>query len=256
MPVYLKQFSAKPNVGDAIGSRIVERITGRRTSIVGELPLPFPNLIGVGSIAHWADERSVLWGCGLIAEHLDVRRPAEVLALRGTLTRDSLTRRGIRCSDLIGDIGLLLPDLIAPSVAVHPIGLVPHYVDRESAFVADCERQGVPIVDVRASPETYVEQLTSCRRIVSSSLHGVVLAHAYGIDAVWVKLSDRVHGDGFKFFDYYSSLGLKRADVLMMSPENRTIEQMADACHRPDALPDRRLLWQALAQRISTLDVE
>jgi pyruvyltransferase len=253
--VYLKQFSDTPNAGDAIGSRIVEAVTGRATRIVGEAPLSVPNLIGIGSIAHWADEYSWLWGCGLVNEHIEVRAPAEVLAVRGRLTRDGLTRRGIRCGDLLGDVGLLLPDLIAPSQPRHPVGLVPHYVDSDSAFVKDCLRAGVPVVNVSASLEQYVEQLTSCRRILSSSLHGIVFAHAYGIDAAWVKISDRVHGDGFKFYDYYSSLGVESSDVRALSPLDSTIEKMSESCWRPDALPDRISLGQSLVQRISEIDV-
>jgi pyruvyltransferase len=253
--IHLKQFSDTRNVGDQIGSRIVESITGRAVRVVGEAPLPVPNLIGVGSIAHWSDEHSILWGCGLIAAHLGVRPPAEVLAVRGALTRDHLIARGIRCGDLLGDVGLLLPELIAPSVPVHPVGLAPHYVDGDSDFVEFCRREGVPIIDVRRSPEAFVEQLTSCCRIVSSSLHGVILAHAYGIEAAWVRISDRVHGNGFKFLDYYSSLGINPRDVPMLSPGDRTIEQMADACWRPDTLPDRAALRQALLQRAAELDL-
>jgi pyruvyltransferase len=223
--------------------------------IVGEAPLPVPNLIGIGSIAHWSDEHSVLWGCGLIAADLPYRAPAEVLAVRGKLTRDDLTSRGVRCPDVLGDVGLLLPDLIVPSPARHPVGLVPHYVDRASKFVERCRRDGVPLVDVHATPEVYVDQLTSCRRIVSSSLHGIVIAHAYGIEAVWVKISDRVHGDGFKFFDYYSSLGIAIRDVPTMVPGVHSVGEMADACWLPDTLPDRMMLREVLERKTLELDV-
>ena len=255
LTIYLKQFSETPNVGDAIGSRIVESITGRRVCIVGEDPIAVPNLIGIGSIVHWSDERSMLWGCGLIAGKLAFRAPAEVLAVRGKLTREALTARGIGCGDVLGDVGWLLPELIAPSRGVHPVGLVPHYVDRDAKFVAACRREGIPIVDVQASPERYVDQLTSCRRIVSSSLHGIVIAHAYGIAAAWVQISDRVHGDGFKFFDYYTSLGLAPRDVAALSPAQHSIGHIADACWRPDALPDLVSLRQSLERKIVELDV-
>ena len=233
----------------------MEAITRRPIRIVGQEPLPVRNLIGIGSIVHWSDEHSVLWGCGLIAENLDFRAPAEVLAVRGKLTRENLTARGIPCGDLLGDIGLLLPDFIAPATAVHPVGLVPHYVDSESEFVKRCRFDGVSVIDVHGTPESYVEQLTSCKRIVSSSLHGIVLAHAYGIEAVWVKISDRVHGDGFKFRDYYSSLDADAGDVQMMSPHYHTLGQMADACWRPRVLPDRAALREALERCVSKLDV-
>ncbi len=253
MSIRLKQFTQTYNVGDVIGARIVKAITGREVRIVGEAPQPAPNLIGIGSIAHWADEFSVLWGCGLVAEHLGIHPPARVLALRGELTRDILTRRGIRCSDVLGDVGLLLPDLIAPSPPEHAVGLVPHYVDRDGDFVASCRSMGIPIVDVFAAPEVYVAQLTACRRILSSSLHGLILAHAYGIEAAWVKISDRVHGEGFKFYDYYSSLGVGRHDVSMLLPGD-SWDRMLESCWKPDQLPDRARLRQALVERVSELD--
>ena len=254
MSITLKQFTETANVGDAIGSRIVEAITGRTVRIVGEEPQTVPNLIGIGSIAHWSDPNSVLWGCGLIAAHLEVRAPAAVLAVRGKLTRDELSARGIRCGDLLGDAGLLLPDLIPPAAAVHDLGLVPHYVDRDDDFVASARSTGIPIVDVLASPEDYVAQLTSCRRILSSSLHGVVFAHAYGIEAAWVRISDRVHGDGFKFYDYYSSLGVAASDVPALWPAIR-LERMTEACWRPDTLPDRDTLRRVLVDNAARLDV-
>lgn len=255
MAIYLKQFTETPNAGDSVGARIVEMIAKREVRISGEAPLGVPNLIGIGSIAHWSDRHSVLWGCGLIAEHLDVVPPAEVLALRGKLTRDNLVARGIRCGELLGDVGLLLPELFAPAPRAHDIGLVPHYVDRDDPFVDAARRQGVRIVDVCAAPEDYVRELTSCRRILSSSLHGIVFAHAYGIEAAWVRLSDRVHGAGFKFFDYYSSLGVDARDVEMLSARSATLEQMAAKCSRPGVLPDTAALRRALEACASRLDV-
>ncbi len=236
-----------PNVGDALGALIVEHVTGSAPAIVGEAPLDVPNLIAGGSIAHWADANSTLWGCGLIAEDLAVRAPARVLALRGPHTRDALVRRGIRCADLLGDAALLAPQIIAPADALHPVGVVPHYVDRDTPFVARCRREGIPVLDVSEPPERFVRALTSCARIISSSLHGVVLAHAYGRDALWLQLSERVHGGGFKFFDYYASCGIARRDVPAVDAA-LPIARIAERSWRPATLPDAGALRSALAE--------
>jgi pyruvyltransferase len=253
MTIYLKQFSEVPNVGDVLGATIVRAIANRPVVTIGEASCDRPNLIALGSIAHWADERSVLWGCGLINDWIEPRaNPAAVLALRGRLTRDRLTARGIVCPDVLGDVGLLLPRFVPPALTRrHRVGIVPHYADRESAFVAECRQLGIPIVDSLGDPDRYVELLTSCQLILSSSLHGIVFAHAYGIPAAWVQISQEVHGHGFKFFDYYSSLDVRRQDVLACDPRVDSLERMIAQCWLPECLPDTAALHAALLDNLA-----
>ena len=58
-----------------------------------------------------------------------------------------------------------------------------------------------------------IDEILKCNKIVSSSLHGIVLAEAYGIPAKWEKYSDDVLGNGFKFRDYLSGTGRTLKDV-------------------------------------------
>ena len=55
--------------------------------------------------------------------------------------------------------------------------------------------------------KSVIDEITSCMRIVSSSLHGIIVAHAYGIPALWVQ-NNYVDTDGFKFYDYFSSVDI------------------------------------------------
>lgn len=253
--IAVKLFTDVPNVGDAVGARIIENIVRRGVRIIGEASSPFPNIIGIGSIAHWADRNSTLWGCGLISDRIQLSEtPARVLALRGYLTHDILSARGIRCGNVIADPGLLLPDLIAPSTPRFDVGIVPHYVDRDSVFVERCRQEGIPVIDVFASPEEYVDLLTSCRRILSSSLHGIIFAHAYGIKAAWVRISDNVYGDGFKFRDYYSSLGIRPSDIPMTVPGQDTMDEMIGTCGSAGTLPNRDALRAALVEFVASVD--
>ena len=86
------------------------------------------------------------------------------------------------------------------------IGLVPHYVDQYRAFHRYSDKANV--IDVFQPIECVIEEINSCERIFSSSLHGIILAHAYGVPATWVKISDSMGGDGTKFRDYFASVGM------------------------------------------------
>src|SRR4051794_21596163 len=104
MTIYLKQFTDCTNAGDVASLAITSHITGDDVRVIGEMPFDKPNLIAIGSILHWADPHSVIWGSGLIAE--DVRLPAapkKILAVRGHLTRRQLERQGITCHAVFGD---------------------------------------------------------------------------------------------------------------------------------------------------------
>jgi pyruvyltransferase len=198
----------------------------------------------------------VLWGCGMLDEHHPPpHEPAAVLAVRGRLTQDLLTRRGVRCGDVVCDVGFLLPELLPPSDRTEPLGVVPHYVDRGSRFVARLAREGAVVIDPALPPEDYVARLTSCERILSSSLHGLILAHAYDTPAAWVRVSGRVYGHGFKFFDYYSSVGVGRREVPPLSSRRHSIERMLETCWKPPTLPDAAGLRAALTPAVAALDV-
>ncbi len=55
--------------------------------------------------------------------------------------------------------------------------------------------------------ENVINNILSCQYILSSSLHGLIVSHAYGIPAIYFK-KGYIFGDGSKFIDYFQSVDI------------------------------------------------
>ncbi len=214
--VTLKCFQKFPNVGDQFSVLVARKYFSPVVTTVGKGVLVTPNLMLVGSILEWADDRTYICGAGLISSEGRLNyHPASVQCVRGPLTAHFLHCQGISTPRSYGDPGVLAPRFFAPERSeVYDIGVVPHYVDINSKWLDKCRKEGVRILDPRSPLGDFFSALQECKVVLSSSLHGLIFAHAYGIPALWIEISDRVIGGGFKFFDYYLSIGISPDQVI------------------------------------------
>ena len=158
-----------------------------------------------------------VWGTGLMYPYKPAEqkfvRPLVIHAVRGEITRRTVSDilgRKINCA--IGDPGILASRVIPAEKKEYDLGIIPHFADLELP-VFEKMRKHYPnsvIIDVRAEPEKVIKQISSCRRTISTSLHGLVISDSYGIPNCWCEASDNVLGNGFKFHDYFSSFGTDR----------------------------------------------
>jgi len=205
------------NFGDAVSPRIVKALSKQR---IHKLKAgSTPRVLAVGSILKWAQPGDQIWGSG----HAVMGHPTDpgvhVFAVRGPLTRAALLATGIRCPDTYGDPALLLPMLYGPREPErrYRVGVIPHYIDQAKAkeVLGDVlEREDVLYIDILSGSDNVIDALCSCDLVVSSSLHGIVVADAYRIPSIWVEFSDQVVGGGMKFRDYYLSLRDDFAEAL------------------------------------------
>ena len=184
-----------PNVGDALSPVIVHHFWGRKPRRVS--PNISPKLLAVGSIMKTLREGDTVWGSGVIRETDtwgDLPSECKFLALRGKLSEENL---GVNVG-VYGDPALLLPLMYNPQVKIkHEVGYIPHYVDAPTF-----DGSGKKVIRVTQDWKSFVREVKSCKKIVSSSLHGIIIAEAYGIPAQWAVYSNKVIGNGFKFKDY------------------------------------------------------
>jgi pyruvyltransferase len=210
----LDWYSNTDNLGDILNPILVQALTGKKIVQVAAKRYRKPHYFVIGSILSRATKYTTVWGAGFISAGARcVEKPAEICAVRGPKTRDSLLAQGIQCPEVYGDPALLLPKLFLPKAdKQYKIGIIPHYVDKDQPSLQKMlQDPDIKLIDIQdPNPYNFIMQMLSCEKIVSSSLHGIIIADAYGIPSLWGEFINEVMGAGFKFFDYFDSV--KRKD--------------------------------------------
>lgn len=200
-----------PNFGDALTPWIIEKLSGAPAVFV-PAESRIRKFMVSGSVLNWADDAATVWGTGLASMNDHVNPKAEILAVRGPLSHMIAAREGAKCPAVYGDPALVLPRLIPPSPKTHRFGIVPHYLDLQFVVASwQLELLGADllVIDPLQPVDQVVAQITSCETILSSSLHGLIVAGAYDIPAAWVTFGAVLGGDGMKFTDYFLSVGIE-----------------------------------------------
>jgi len=204
----------KENYGDLLGKYLVEKISKKK--VVWVFPKHFslfnyfkPIYVTAGSILSHVNENCIVWGSGIIQSDQLVKK-AKFLAVRGPQTRKRLLELGYELTEVYGDPALLLPTYYFPMILKkYKIGIVPHYNDYKEVKEWYKNEDAVKVIDLMTLDiESTTDEFLECENIISSSLHGLIVAHAYNIPAIWVKFSDKLFGDGIKFQDYFESVGI------------------------------------------------
>jgi hypothetical protein len=233
--------TAPPNFGDLIGPLIFRARRGVEPKLAPLYMRPnrAPVLLGAGSILDVlrVDDIAVVWGTGMMWASADFAAPREIHAVRGPLTAARCRDQGYACPDIYGDPGIVLPHFLeSRSGSDHAVGILAHYVDQRAARQQFPEVDGVRHIDVTRPVDAVVNDIQVCELLVSSSLHGVIVSHAFGRRCAWVEFGDRLLGDGTKFADYFGSAGLRDVAPRRIEPETTTADLAAWARAAP--LPD------------------
>ena len=168
-------------------------------------------LIVVGSVLQYLKPNDLVWGGGCIDQNHVTARPNKVFAVRGPLTRHELVSRGIECPPIYGDPALLMPYVTdcKRKEPKHKYGLIPHYSDEDEIPVENLKKRGVKIIDICGGIEKFMENIMDVEFILSSSLHGLIAADAWGIPNARVIIKGNLYGGHFKFIDYCLSVNRK-----------------------------------------------
>jgi len=202
------------NYGDLLGKYLVEKISGRKVSWLRANRFYIKNwwrpvYVTIGSILEHIGSHCIVWGSGMSHRGAQIA-DATFIAVRGPLSRKRILELGYECPEIYGDPALLLPLHYQPAVAKEfRLGIIPHINDYKLVKELFKDSPDIKVIDFLTHDiEKTTDEIYSCENILSSSLHGVVTAHAYNIPAVQVRFSDRIYGDGVKYHDYFLSVNL------------------------------------------------
>jgi len=208
----------KMNWGDLVPYKIINELfdSNVKESDVFNVKQPNANytIYSTGSVMLFTKPNSIVWGTGCIDKGMIGQNPSKVYAVRGPLTREELLKRGIECPEVYGDPALLYPMIYNPNIEKkHKWGIIPHYIEFESArdreVLKNLENQGFKIIDICSGEKEFINELLEVENILSSSLHGLIMADAYGIPNARVNISNKLIGGDFKFKDYCLSVDRK-----------------------------------------------
>lgn len=204
----------KENYGDLLGKYLVEKISGKEVVWVQPKKQWYKGLfnpiyVTIGSVLSQVNSKCIVWGSGIITRDQEVDR-AKFLAVRGPKSRERLLELGHEVPEVYGDPGLLLPRFYKPEIhKKYKYGIIPHYNDYKLVVDQLSDNSDVQVIDLMTNDvEETTDSILQCEKIISSSLHGLIIPHAYQIPAVWMKFSDNLFGDDVKFEDYFGSVKL------------------------------------------------
>jgi len=233
-----------PNFGDDLSPWLIEKMTGYKTV---QNEGQGPTYISIGSIINRVRDQTVVWGTGSFGPEppRQINKKAKYCAVRGPLTRARVLDRGAHCPRVYGDPALLTPYFYHPEIEKkHEIGLVMRWSDK--SWLDQPVGDGVEMIDLGTSDvEKVLDKMLSCKRIITSSLHGLVIADAYGIPNAWL-YSDSPKGREFKFYDYFLSVDKVRhsttVDLAKMSLTVESLDETFSYDDRPIDFDARALL--------------
>ena len=241
------QGKSKENYGDLLGKYLVEKISQKEA--VWSKPSKFsihdlfnPIYVTIGSILTNVNHKCIVWGSGIVSKAYPIKK-AKFLAVRGPQTRNHLLNQGYQVPEIFGDPAILLPKYYNPKIEKeYVLGIIPHYSDFNKVKDFYKDDNSILLIDLMTNNvEKTTDAFLKCKKIVSSSLHGVIVAHAYGIPAVWQKFSGDVFGDDIKYQDYFESVKILsyKSDIIDV---RMSMDELENIFKEKDSLPKKEVL--------------
>lgn len=229
----IKVYYAKvPNMGDILNKNVIEKLFDCKVVRKNYL---FGKVSGIGSgLGNYTLEGPIwkrilkrisviispnvyIWGTGFVKykeKDSKLYKNTKFCAVRGQLSKKRIeTLVGKELDIPMGDAGILASYLLDNQniEKKYDVGIIAHYKEKdEPIFKELCNKfKNSTFIDVQDTPYNVTKKIAECKTIISSSLHGLIIADSLYVPNVHIVVTNNLLGDGFKFDDYYSAYSIK-----------------------------------------------
>lgn len=231
--VNLEYYKDVKNLGDLLSPIVCDYMLSQKgLTFLSEAKKRKPtHLTAIGSILGGRGNFDMtVWGSGMkcfysvnnlwrrkFYQKLDIR------AVRGPVTREALVQCGISCPKVYGDPAILMPKIYSPETSTRKgTVLITHYLTPAEEY---SHLKDVTFLDIKTDDyKGFIDSLACAEKVISSSLHGIILAETYGTPAVF--LQKGIESETLKFYDWYYSTGRKSVVVATSIDEALKMESM------------------------------
>ena len=197
-------WNVHANFGDGLAPLLLQHFTG--VTPVWSSPSD-AEIVVTGSVIDVLPDgwQGIVAGAGTLHERTCRNlNAATVLAVRGSGTQ---AHTAGAVSAFLGDPGLLASELAPAERGRYQLGIVPHWTD--TTLFNRFKHLDPILIPASTDPLEAVRLIGSCKKIVSSSLHGIIVADSFGIPRRaerFPKMDSPHEGGTWKFDDYATSI--------------------------------------------------
>ena len=199
-------WTGRQNFGDGLAPYLLDHFCPSFRSAWS--PVDEADVVTIGSVlehipAKWP---GYVLGAGRLYpdRKLWLDQTTTVLGLRGPLSAAAWPE-----DVAIGDPGLLADELVGSQSRIYDLGIVPHWSDKTLALNPHYfGKWSTAVIYATGDPLDVVRTIGQCKKIVASSLHGLIIADSFGIPRKF-ETTPRFDKEGglFKFLDYSAAIG-------------------------------------------------
>ena len=182
----------------------------------------------------------IIFGTGFISPQIikneSYVRNIKIMAVRGNISLQRFNKNGIKASKnvILADPGILAPLLLNFTsrennnfTKEYDLCIIPHCIDKKSELLIKSIRiDNSIILNIEENPLLFIRNLLKCKNILSSGLHGLIIAASLGIPNMRMVVGDRIIGGNYKFIDYYSAYNLKLPPYIDIRKTNFTYKEL------------------------------